>query len=81
MSHEDAAVLLRFPEPAGPAGRVEPVRPEADDLHHAADRALLDELPGIHGRLDVQPLGIIDGENAARLGRPCGARRRAARAT
>ena len=36
------------------------MRPEADDLHHAADGALLDQLPGAHGAFHVQPLAEID---------------------
>ena len=36
------------------------MRPEADDLHDAPDRALLDELSGAHRAFDVQPLAEID---------------------
>ena len=65
---EDAARLFARPEPIGPAGRRAAVRPETDHLHHAADGAALDELPGAHGALHVQPLGVVDHVFPAGLG-------------
>ena len=64
--HQNAAVLLLLPEPRRAARRVQPMRAQADDLQHAADGAVANELSGMDGRLDVQALGVIDGEDCAR---------------
>ena len=65
--HENAAVLLRVPEPVGAVSGTQPVRAEADHLQHAADGTVPDELPGMDGGFDVQSFGVVDGEFAARF--------------
>src|SRR5665647_165211 len=65
---QDAAVLVLLEEPRRPGCRREAVRPEADHLHDASDRAGLDELGREHGRLDVDAFGVVDAVLAARAG-------------
>ena len=73
---EDAAVLVGIPEPlwprrsaAGVAATLHDlVGRNVDGLNHLADGALLDELAGVDGRLDLQQFAIEDGVDAAGFG-------------
>ncbi|MNI62088.1 hypothetical protein D3C73_1173930 [compost metagenome] len=56
---QNAAVLLPFEEPAGPACRVQAVWPRPDYLKYPADRSLLNQVTGIDRTFHMQPFTEI----------------------
>src|SRR5215469_7298511 len=73
---EDSAVLVRVPEPVGPARAAagdpavleDLVRRDVDGLDNFADRALMDEVSRIDGGSYLKPFAVHDGVDPLGLG-------------
>ena len=65
--HQNAAVLFLVPEPLRATRRPQPMWSQPDDLQHAADGAVANQVSGMDGRFDMQSLGVVNGKDAPGL--------------